>query len=288
MEGNQKIKDSIKVLILIFIFTLINIYVPILNFLVFFIWPIPIVYLVVKHGISNAFTVIIIAAIINGFLINPFIGLVTIIGVGFIGFTVGGCLRENISPFRTLLFSIISVLISQLLILFIFYYNLGIDFNYFVNIVQEYLEQVPELSQIEGVVEYQLQLIRELYPAILVISSMVIGIIYYYVSVYYLNRKGFQLKLFTSLKYWYFSRWVISLGLIITLFLNHNPILYNLNIILFFVCFIQGVAVILYYISDKGNFLKLLFGLAIFIIPFFPFILIILGLSDMWFNLRKL
>ena len=293
MDGNSKIekdkmKDSFKALILIVIFTLINIFIPILNFIVFFIWPLPIIYLIVKYAYVNAFSVIIIAALINGILLSPLIGLITVLGVGLTGFIIGGCLQEDMTPDKTLTCSIVAVLVSQFLILLIL--DQYLDFNFIVNNIREFFDQVPELSHFEEMMEMQLVLIREIYPALIVIFSMITGTVYYYVSLYYLNKKEFQLDSFTPIRYWYFSRWIISLGLIITLFLRTNPIFLNINVILFFVCFIQGFAVGLYYIAEnnKGNFLKILYVVAIFVLPFFPLILTLTGLSDMWFNFRKL
>ena len=286
----EKIRDNIRALFYIFLFTLINVYIPVLNIIVFFVWPIPIVYILVKYGMNNAFKIIIISALINGLLISPLIGLITIIGFGFIGFVIGGCLQEKLSPFKTLISSVLVVLISQSLILLISYQFLGLDYNYFISEIERLLSQSGQFSEFEEIIKLQLQLIKQIFPALLIISSTVTGIISYYITLWYLNKKEFDFKIFTPVRYWHFPRWIVSIGIVISLLFKFNSILYNLNIMLFFICLVQGFAVGLYYISKRNGskIFRLIYFLAIFFIPLLPVVLIVLGLVDMWFNIRGL
>ncbi|MFW5998834.1 MAG: DUF2232 domain-containing protein [Halanaerobiaceae bacterium] len=288
-NGNDRIKDSIKALLFILLFTFLNTFIPVLGVFVFFLWPLPVIYIFVKYGMEDTVKLIVIAALINGILLSPFMGLVTIIGVGFIGFIIGGFLKEDFPPFYTLLGSIGVGLVSQIIILIITRYILGLDLNFLINELYTLLQESPEIAQYEEIIKTQIEMIRKIYPSLVIISSIFTGSIHYYLSVWYLNKKGFDFKTYLSLKYWHFPR-IVSLGIVITLMFSNNIFFNNLNILLLFLSMIQGFAVGLYYLESKdlGKFIKIFYVISVFIIPLLPLLLALLGLIDMWFNLRRL
>lgn len=281
--------DSVKALLIILLLTMVNMYIPILSLIVLFIWPVPVAYLAVKHGMRNTAIVIAIAAIINGFFFGPMVGLITVIGFGFVGFVIGGSLNEGFSPLKTLIFTVFTVLISNILIILISKYILGFNFNNLINEVMTFLSETKEISQYRQIIRAQLQFVKNIFPSLMVISAMITGIINYYVVLWYLNTKELNRDTHRPVKYWYFSRWFISLGIAISLLLQSNLFFLNLNVVLIFVAFIQGFAVGLYYIDKKGN--ALFRWIFIFLILFFPpvpILLAVVGLLDMWFNFRKI
>mgnify|MGYP006301769647 CR=1 FL=1 len=133
-------------------------------------------------------------------------------------------------------------------------------------------------------------MIRQVYPALIIISSMFTGTIHYYISIWYLNKKDFNFESFLPVRFWHFPRWLVSLGIVVTLIFQTNIFFNNLNIILFFLAFIQGLAVGLFYINGRkgSKILRTIYIICIFVVPLLPLLLILLGLIDMWFNLRKL
>ncbi|MFW6007194.1 MAG: DUF2232 domain-containing protein [Halanaerobiales bacterium] len=285
----EKTKDSIKSLIFILLFTFLNAYIPFLSIFVFFLWPLPVTFMFVKYGMTDTLKIIVIAALLNGLLLSPFMGLITIIGIGFIGFIIGGFLKEDFPPFYTLLASIGAGLFSQILVILISRYILGVDINILINELYNLIQENSDIVQYEEILKAQLEIIKDIYPSLVVISSVFTGSIHYYLSVWYLNKNKYNFKSFLPVKYWYFPR-IVSIGIVITLLLKNYSFFNNLNVILLFLCFIQGFAVGLYYIEKRktGKILKYVYIVSIFVIPLFPFILILVGLFDLWFNLRKM
>ena len=287
---NQKIKDSIKVLIYLLILTLINIYIPFLSILVLIVWPIPIVVITMKYDLNTTAGVIAISALINGLLFSPIMGLLAVIGYGLVGFVIGSCLKEEIKPLNALVFTVLSVLFSHILLLFISRYLLGINFQSIINQINTIVSQTSNMGNMEEMLNSQLQLLQRIFPALIGISAMITGSLNYYVSTWYINKAGFNKSVYKEIKYWALPRWVIAIGIVISLILKRYMIFVNLNMVLLFLTLIQGYAVTIYYIDKKtkNSIIKVIFTAVVIFIPLLPPALVLLGLVDFWFDLRKI
>ncbi len=286
----EEVLAGCKAVLAIIFMTFFNVFFPIFSIAVIAIWPIPVVVIAVKYGMKKAGMIIVIAAIINGFLFGPLMGLITVIGFGFIGFIIGGCLNEGLSPARTLIATIIAVIVSQVMVIVISHYIF--DFN-LLNVIEQIITQLTEggeLEKIKDIIQAQIEIIKSIFPALIVLASILTGIVNYYLSLWYLNNIGIKKEMFLSIKFWQFPRWYLSLGILISLLLKENIFFANLNIILLFLVFLQGFAVGLFYIDKAGRaiFLRWLYIFMVFFIPPVPVILAFIGLVDLWFNLRKL
>lgn len=284
-------RDSLKALMVIILLTILNFNLPILSLFIYIIWPIPIAYIVVKHGMKRAILLIVVAAVVNGLIMGAVMGLYTVIGFGLIGFILGASLEEGFSPLKTLLLTIFAVLISNLIIAGTTSYIFGFSYNQLFNDLIKSLGQSPEFSHLSVVLEQQLNLIKRIFPAITVITSIITGSLTYYATLWYLKRMGLEQKVYKPVKYWRFPHWWVSLGIVISLLFKTNIYLLNLNIILLFLAALQGFGVGLFYLT-KGNyppFLTFTYILIIVLFNLFSFIILALvGLVDMWFNLRKI
>ena len=287
---SEAVVDSLKALLFIIILSGTVIYLPIINILGIVFWPVPVVFIFIKYDMLAAMKLIIAAAVINSALFSPLMGLVTVVGFGFIGFVIGSCFQEEISSFRTLLYTIGVVFLSLSVMLFILYYLLGIDFSFFIQEFEDVLAQIPEFEHLEEYIMLQLEWMEQILPALLITGSIIIGILNYYISAWYLWRKNYAVETFTPLKYWYFPHWPVSIALIISLLLSQNIIFMNLNFLLFVLVFIQGFAVCFYFIGEvlKSTLIKAVFVFILFTVPFMFLLVLLIGLVDMWFNLRNL
>lgn len=284
-------RDSLKALMVIILLTILNFNLPILSLFIYIIWPIPIAYIVVKYGMKRAILLIIVAAVVNGLIMGAVMGLYTVIGFGLIGFILGASLEEGFSPLKTLLLTIFAVLISNLIIAGTTSYIFGFSYNQLFNDLIKSIGQSPEFSHLSAVLEQQLNLIKRIFPAITVITSIITGSLTYYATLWYLKKMGLEQKVYKPVKYWRFPHWWVSLGIVISLLFKTNIYLLNLNIILLFLAALQGFSVGLFYLT-KGNyppFLTFTYILIIVLFNLFSFIILALvGLVDMWFNLRKI
>lgn len=280
-------KDSIRTLVYIVLLTAVNYLVPFLSMAVMILWPVPIVYLIQKEESSRVIGVIIAAALINAFLFGTIMGLMTIIGFGFVGFIIGNVIKEGISPFKTLIISLIAVTISQLLIFYISSGMLNLDYQ---TLLQQAVQNLSgEEQALEQIISAQINLIKKIFPALLLISATITGFLNYYVSLWYLIKKGLNIESYKSINKWYLPRWTVSIILIISILFTSNIVLLNINIYMFFLAFLQGFAVLMYFLSKKSRsiLIKSFIIFLILIFPPVPMLLILLGILDMWFNFRK-
>ncbi len=285
----KEYKDSFRTLMYIIILTALNYIFPFLSMIVMFLWPVPIVYLVQKEESSRVIAVIAAAAVINGFFFGAVMGLITVIGFGLVGFIIGNIIKEGFSPLKTLIAAVLSVIISQALVVYVS--GTIMDLNYQLLIEEAIRSLGGELNgeTVEQLIMPQLQLIRLMFPALLGISATITAIFNYYISAWYLRRRGLNIEIYKPFKRWYLPRWAISILIVISLLLRSNTIFLNTNIYLFFLGFLQGFSVLLYYLSTKSSsfLLKAFVVFLIFLFPPVPIVLILLGLLDMWFNFRK-
>lgn len=284
---NKKAIDVARAVAAVVLLTFLNIYLPIFSLFVLIVWPIPIMLVTIKHGVKTSALTITIAALINGIFFSPIMGLLAVIGFGFVGFVIANSINENFSPLKVLIFTIIAVLISQSIILLISAQYLNYNLT---NIISESMEMFSSAPQIDDtLIEQLMTLIKSIVPSIVFISSVIIGTLNYYASLWYLNNKGNSKKIYKSIDQWRFPKWPISLGILATLMATQNTILLNINIILFFFAFFQGFSVGLYYVAQKKSFLlNMLYIFLVLIIPIISFAMVFIGLLDMWLDFRKI
>lgn len=285
----KRYKDSIRTLAYIILLTAVNYFIPFLSMAVMILWPIPIVYLVQKKESNNVIGVIIIAALINGLLFGTVMGLMTVIGFGLVGFVIGNVIKEGLSPLKCLITAVITVVISQALIFYVSSGMLNLNYQTLLQQAVESLSSEFDQQSVEQLINTQMNLIRMIFPALLAISATITGILNYYVSAWYLRRRGLNIELYKAVSSWYFPRWTVSILIVVSLLLTSNSVFLNINIFTFFLAFLQGFAVLMYYLSTKNSsfLLKSFMIFLIFIFPPVPIIIILLGLLDLWFNFRK-
>jgi uncharacterized protein YybS (DUF2232 family) len=285
IQKNDFYKDGLMVLIALFFLTILSSF-PILGFLVYFIWPIPLVYLIVKHDIPKAMLIIIISAVLNGILLGIGMGMYTVAGFGLIGFALGSAIKEGFSPLKTLLITIVAVILSDFILIGVAPFVLNFSYTELTQEMLEGIKNYPGLAEYSTIIEQQIKIIEMLYPSMVIITSIVGGVLIYYLALWYLRKRGIKKDAYKPIREWQLPHWPLSLGLVISLLFKGNMIFANLLFVILFLLFLQGFAVGLYYLSRTGSgFLILIYTVISF---FFSYIVVLVGLVDMWFNLRKL
>ncbi len=284
-------KQFLLSLIAIVILTFINVSFPFFNLAVILIWPIPIVNFAIHQGMQKATILIAIAALINGLLFNPLMGLLTVAGFGFVGFVMAGAILEKLSAFKVLVMTVLAAIASNFLII------AGISFAYDGGIlatvqsaIADNLVPLLENGEMTAVLEAQLELISLVIPGMLIISGVLTGILNYYLVHWYFDIKRISVKTYNSISYWRFPAIILSLGLVISILFRGSPVGLNLLVIIIFLLFLQGFGVGLYYVRKKTKsfFLNWIYILLVIMIPVIPPLLFLIGLVDLWFDIRKL
>lgn len=297
---SKLIKDGLKVMGIVFLFSVFSIYIgpysPIMGFFINLVLPVPIAYIVSRYNNQSSLIIIITVALTNGLLLGMTGGMQlgammivnTVVGFGLIGFVIGSGIKEGFSSRTTLILTVAAVLLSTLIINQAVPYLAGTGYRDIINDIVNIINQNPQLGDFSETVKQIVPLIIRIYPSILIITSIITGVVVYYMSAWYLRKKGLVDKVYKPVKMWYFPR-ILSLGIVIALLLDDNIFFVNLLIVLFFFMFLQGFSVGLFYTSRlKSPIINFLYIMAVVFLNFLLLpVLIILGLFDMWFSLRK-
>ncbi|MFW6229462.1 MAG: DUF2232 domain-containing protein [Halanaerobium sp.] len=284
-------KQFLLSLIAIVGLTFINVSFPFFNLAVILIWPIPVVNLAIHQGMRRATILVVVSALINGFLFNPVMGLLTVAGFGFVGFVMAGAILEKLSAFKVLIMTVVAAITSNFLIL------TGISFGYEGGILETVQSTVTnnlmpllENGEMTAILEAQLELVSLVIPGMLIISGILTGILNYYLVHWFFDIKKISIKTYNSISYWRFPAIILSLGLVIAILFRNNPVGLNLLVIVIFLLFLQGFGVGLYYVRKKTKsfFLNWIYILLVIMIPVLPPLLFLIGLVDLWFDIRKL
>ena len=111
---------------------------------------------------------------------------------------------------------------------------LNLDYQTLLQQAVERLSGELDQQSMEQLITAQMGLIRMIFPALLAISASITGVLNYYVSAWYLRRRGLNIELYKSISNWYLPRWIVSILIVISLLLTSNEIFLNINIYLFF------------------------------------------------------
>lgn len=271
--------------------SLLGIIFPFFSFAAALIWPVPVVYLALKQGLKRAALMIAAAAVLNGMLISPVLGLITVAGFGFVGFVMAGALLENLSSFRVLLFTVLAAVASNFLL--ITGISLGMGYGIQEGIRNALLETLLPLldnGEMSVLIQMQLELIMRLMPGLIVISGLISGILNYYIVHWFLKAKNMKIKVYQTVDRWRFPAGLLTAAIVLALLFREQRVMLNLGVIVFFLVFLQGFGVGLFYVIRKSSslFWRWIYVFFVIVIPLLPPLLLLLGLIDLWFDIRKL
>ena len=271
--------------------SLLGIIFPFFSFAAVLIWPVPVVYLALKQGLGSAALMIAAAALLNGILITPALGLITVAGFGFVGFVMSGALLEKFSPFKVLLFTVLAAVASNFLLVTGISMGMGYSFQEGIrNTLLENLVPLLDNGEMSVLVQMQLDVVMRLMPGLIVISGLISGILNYYIVHWFLKAKNMGITIYRTVDRWRFPSGYITAALVLGLLFREQAVMLNLVVIVFFLVFLQGFGVGLFYVIKKSSsfFWRWIYVFFVIVIPLLPPFLILLGLLDLWFDIRKL
>lgn len=96
---------------------MIGLYVPILGAVVTFIWPLPIIILVVRHGIRWGVMASVVSGILIAILTHPLQALSMVIAFGMVGLVLGFSYRKGYSALKSLALGMTASVVSKIAVL---------------------------------------------------------------------------------------------------------------------------------------------------------------------------
>ncbi len=285
--------------------------------LLMFFYPTPAIILGKRKGLKYSVLSLIASDLIISMLLGLQTGLVFLILYTpmALALTYGVCRNEEAN--KTILFGSAAYMISFVLYILLLNYTMGINFiervaeiyeqsfettrDLFNNIPDQFRTEQFEhyISDIEKIAPMMNYIVTNVFPAVLIVASVVTSYINYMVTSKFAVRFSINVKQHEGIAYFSFPRnFMISMaGLLLLSFLlqllNINVVIIQMNlfIIVFMAMLLQGAAVLKYFIdkSRMGKFARNLLLVIIVLMSInFSIVYAVIGLIDLTVNLRKI
>jgi uncharacterized protein YybS (DUF2232 family) len=302
------IKDILTgVLLCILIISLMYV-MPLIGVFAWMFLPLPVLFYRLKTGRKGGATIMVasLAVLIistSNFALNTlYFGSLLMTG-----FFLGEFIEQHLKVEKIILYTGFSVLAACLIILF--FYSLtftqGIDQlisnyatryqNLSTQLFTQSAELYPELKVDQQMLERASSLLVSAFPAIFINSYLIMVCLNIILIKRLLKTKGIIIKSLENLNQWKAPEYLVFgiIGLSVLMFFPMGVLTIlalNSLIILMFVYFFQGIAIVSFLFQKKSApfALRSFFYILIAIQPLFMLLVIGVGLFDTWFNFRKL
>ncbi|ADU32539.1 YybS family protein [Evansella cellulosilytica] len=304
MNRSHMLMEGARSLAIYIILILLTIWLPFVSLITLFLIPIPFILFTNKHGL-RAGGLLALFSFFLLFLITP---LSLPITVAFVigGVTIGELYRKGKHAFAVFLggsLAFISALIfnyvGSILVL-----NIN-PIEALQNLFRESLEQTAEMLQVLG--QYDEAVINSinLYidhlsyiaPTIIIILGVVYAFIVQWLASLWMRKQKYQVTLFPPFREWSFPKVFIWYYLVTYIFVfigleegrTMFIVLANLTPVLDIILMIQGLAFIFFFfhMKKKNKIVPIIITIILFLLPMLLYIVRIIGIIDLGFELRK-
>ncbi|MBU9710911.1 YybS family protein [Evansella tamaricis] len=305
MERSSIVREGAILLGIYLLLTFITLLIPVVGIISMFLLPVPFVFFTKKYGLKPA----ILFGILSFFFIFIFVGPVALpITISFAigGIVIGELYHREKDAFAVLLGGSLSF-ISSLLVLYIgSILLLGVNpMEEMQNIFTESLETTEEMlillsMEDDSVLEVAEEMIQQFVyvaPTIIIMLGVFFAFVVQWISSRFLIRRKYTISQFPPFREWTFPRAFIWYYLITYLFLLIGTevgspmyiVIVNLRPILETVMVIQGFCFMYFYFHHKKKSIvwPILLTITAFLLPILLYIIRILGIIDLGFELRK-
>ncbi|HGY12156.1 MAG TPA: DUF2232 domain-containing protein [Desulfobacterales bacterium] len=301
------IKDILTGIFLCIMIIAIIYVMPLIGVFAWMFLPLPVLFYRLKTGRNPG--AIIIAASLAVLIISTSNFALNTLYFGSLlmtGFFLGECIERHLSIEKIILYTGFAVLSACVMVLF--FYSLtfteGIDqliSNYVLRyqnlstqLFSQSAELYPEIKVDQHMLEKASSLLVSAFPAIFINSYLTMVWLNILLIRKLLHKQGIIVKSIENLNQWKAPEYMVFglIGLSVLMFFPMGVITIialNCLIILLFVYFFQGIAVVSFFFQKKRApfALRFFFYILIAIQPLFMFLVIGFGLFDTWFNFRK-
>jgi uncharacterized protein YybS (DUF2232 family) len=307
VKNVRKLTEGAMLLAVFTVIMLITFYMPLLGFLNLFL-PLPFILFAAKNDWK--WTLVFLAAAIGLSLITgSILSVPTAFGFGTTGVVMGMLIRKQKDRFNVLFAGSFVFLINLIIMYGVSILFFQIDFiNEMINTMKQSLNMSADMLKNLGqekeaertIQQFQsaFDMFRTLLPTLLVASSFIIVFLIQMVNYPIIKRFGIEIKKWRAFKDILLPKsllWIMLVSLLANMLINPEEGTYwfaallNLTYILQMLMVFQGYTFLFYYFDVKGMSKAISITLAVvsFFIPILLYIIGILGIIDLGFDLRR-
>ncbi|MBR1759746.1 MAG: YybS family protein [Schwartzia sp.] len=196
------------------VMALIGVYVPILGTVAILLWPLPILVLIVRHGLRWGVMAVAVAGVLTALLMEPAVSLRLALAFAPGGIALGLGFRREWSPVRTLVTGIACSMAAKLAALALLFALTGVEpFSVQFDMMEQSFDTTAKMYRSFGMSEAQIEesrtilaqnlaLVRLLLPLIVVTMGLMDTTINYLVGATVLRRLGHDVRTLPPFAEW--------------------------------------------------------------------------------------
>lgn len=308
MKNVRKLTEGAILLAAFAVLLLLTIYVPFLGMIVNLFLAVPFMLFAAKND-GKSIVVFIVASLLLSFIVGTIMSLPLTLAYGTTGVVIGYLIQKQKNMGVLFITGSLVFLINLILIYVVSIVLFKVDMiTEMIEMMRESLDVSADLlknfgntQESEKVLEQfnnGLNLIKTLIPTLFVLSSFFIVFIMQLISFPIIKRFGVKVEKWKSFKEISLPKsllYYFLLTLLVNMLMNPEEgsfwymAIINMTYILQFLMILQGYTFIFYYFDKKGfsKAISITIAIVSFLIPIFLYIVGILGIIDLGFDLRK-
>lgn len=308
MKNVRKLTEGAILLAAFAVLLLLTIYVPFLGMIVNLFLAVPFMLFAAKND-GKSIVVFIIASLLLSFIVGTIMSLPLTLAYGTTGVVIGYLIQKQknmgvlfISGSLVFLVNLILIYVASIVLFKVDMINEMIEMmRESLDVSADLLKNFGNTQDTEKVMEQfnnGLNLIKTLIPTLFVLSSFFIVFIMQLISFPIIKRFGVKVEKWKSFKEISLPKSILYyflLTLLVSMLMNPEEgtfwymAIINMTYILQFLMILQGYTFIFYYFDKKGfsKAISITIAIVSFLIPIFLYIVGILGIIDLGFDLRK-
>jgi uncharacterized protein YybS (DUF2232 family) len=306
VRNAHKLTEGAVLLAIFAVLLLITLYVPVLNIVSNLFLVLPFIYFSWKNEFKSIF-VFLVASLIIALIVGTLIALPATLLFGTTGIALGYLAQKKKSRFTMLLVAslvfLANVLVQYGVVVTLFDFNFAKEASTIINesfassakILEATGQPAQDMEVLKEQLDTMVQMIETLLPTMLVMGSLIIVFLLQLINFPVLKRFGLEYpywKKFRDLTFPKSILWYYLISALLSIILRPevgtylNTVLMNVAYILQFLLVIQGLSFIYFYSHSKGwpRFVPII---ATVLLPILLYIIRILGIIDLGFDLRK-
>lgn len=292
------------------VLALMAVYLPFIGFLLVLFWPLPLVVLVVRHGLRWGTMAAVAAGILIGLLVEPLLSLRLVIAFAPAGLLLGWAFAKGLSGVRTYLLTLLAAIGGQVaavgLLLLVTDVN---PLNVQVDILQSSFDtsfQLYEglgmsedaLAQTKADIEQGMKMLEYLFPLVFILMGVLYASVAYVAGGKVLKRLGHSVPQFPPVREWRLPQgflYLFGFALVGLYWGGTREIMWlyqlslNANVLAIMAGLLQGMVLVHCLLEHYrvGRFLRIVLYLFILMNPFLAQVTAMTGLIDMIFDYRQ-
>ncbi|HPU77414.1 MAG TPA: YybS family protein [Thermosynergistes sp.] len=305
MRPRDLVEASLLVALSVVLFMASN-YLPLLGMVVSLFCPVPLVIMGLRASVRGAILGAAVASLLVTALVGVMGGALFLFSFAILGVSLGYFVRRFGRATEILFYGVLVSLASKILLIAVVKAATGVNpMAMDPSTLKEGMGWAAGLFEGMGLsadslqkqIDQMSQILHLMFPAVLVMASALDCVLSYAVSAFVLKRIGKgELPPIPNFGGWRFPKslfWAYFASFLFTLLGGGKGFLFlvglNLRLVVTMLFFLEGAAVLWYFLARKGVPIALRVMACVFVVlvPFLSNTLVILGIVDLWLDLRS-